>query len=226
MLPWIPASAPPDTFPPTRAALRHPNGLLAAGGDLSPDRLVCAYERGIFPWYNPGEPVLWWTPDPRNILLPDEFRRSRSLGKRLRRGDYQVRHNSAFAAVVAGCAAPRRDSGGTWIDKDMEAAYARLHRLGVAHSVEAWREEHLVGGLYGLALGGVFFGESMFSQATDASKVALAWLCQQGFELIDCQLPNPHLSSLGARTVSRDEFEHLLVMGLAAPPVVWTATSL
>lgn len=187
--------------------------------------MISAYRRGIFPWYNAGEPVLWWTPDPRNILLPEEFRCSRSLRKRLRRDDYQVRRNCAFAEVVAGCAAPRRDAGGTWIDQDMHAAYLRLHRVGVAHSVEAWQENTLVGGLYGLALGRVFFGESMFSRAPDASKVALAWLCQQGFELIDCQLPNPHLASLGARTVPRAEFEHLLMLGLAAPEVTWRQTA-
>ena len=223
MLAWIPPDAPPDLFPPAWQALAHPNGLLAAGGDLSPARLIAAYKLGIFPWYSDGEPILWWTPDPRNILLPAEMRVSRSLRKRIRRCDYAVTVDLAFAEVIRGCAAPRRADHGTWIDTEMTHAYERLHADGIAHSVECWDGEDLVGGLYGLALGGVFFGESMFSRKTDASKVALAHLCAQGFRLIDCQVPNPHLSSLGARSVPREQFEAHLARALDEPAVTLRA---
>lgn len=220
MLAWIPPNSPPDAFPPTWQALDQPNGLLAAGGDLSSERLISAYRRGVFPWYSEGEPILWWAPDPRNILLPDELRVSRSLRKRLRRNDYQVSIDRAFGDVIRGCAAPRDDQDGTWIDAAMTAAYERLNRSGIAHSVECWDGDTLAGGLYGIALGGVFFGESMFSRRTDASKVALAFLCAQGFQLIDCQVANPHLNSLGAREVPRETFERWLTQALTAPPVV------
>ena len=184
---------------------------LAMGGDLSAERLLAAYGHGIFPWFDDDRgPVLWWSPDPRAVLFPDRFRVSRSLARRLRRGDYAITMDTAFAAVVNGCAAPRESGDGTWITPGMRAAYQRLHALGFAHSVEAWDGRDLVGGLYGVSLGDMFFGESMFSRRTDASKAALAALVAQlrrwGFELIDCQLPNAHLSSLGAERLARDEF--------------------
>ena len=184
---------------------------LATGGDLSAERLLAAYDHGIFPWFDDDRgPLLWWSPDPRAVLFPDRLRVSRSLGRRLRRGDYAVTMDTAFAAVIQGCALPRESGGGTWITPGMRAAYQRLHALGFAHSVEAWDGQGLAGGLYGVSLGGMFFGESMFSRRTDASKAALAALAERlggwGFELIDCQLPNAHLSSLGAESMARDEF--------------------
>lgn len=184
---------------------------LARGGDLSAERLLAAYDHGIFPWFDDDRgPLYWWSPDPRAVLFPGRLRVSRSLARRLRRGDYAVTMDRAFAAVVAGCAAPRESGGGTWITPGMRAAYQRLHALGFAHSVEAWDGQGLAGGLYGVSLGGMFFGESMFSRRTDASKAALAALVERlagwGFELIDCQLPNAHLSSLGAEPMARDEF--------------------
>ena len=188
--------------------------MLAAGGDLSPERLEAAYQRGIFPWFSPGQPILWWSPDPRELLYPDEFIVSRSLAKTLRSGRYRVRRDSAFAEVIAACAAPRAASPGTWISSEMQVAYQQLHEQGVAHSYETWQGDELVGGLYGLRMGRVFCGESMFSRRSDASKVALQALmasCQaEGIDVIDCQLPNPHLRSLGSRAVSRQRFlEHL-----------------
>ena len=184
---------------------------LATGGDLSAERLLAAYGHGIFPWFDDDRsPPVWWSPDPRAVLFPDRLRVSRSLARRLRRGDYAITMDTAFAAVVKGCAAPRESGGGTWITPGMRAAYQRLHALGFAHSVEAWDGQRLAGGLYGVSLGGMFFGESMFSRRTDASKAALAALVARlegwRFELIDCQLPNAHLSSLGAEPMARDEF--------------------
>ncbi len=184
---------------------------LAMGGDLSAERLLAAYDHGIFPWFEDDRgPVLWWSPDPRAVLPPDRVKVSRSLARRLRRRDYAVTMDTAFAAVVAGCAAPREPGGGTWITPGMRDAYARLHALGFAHSVEAWDADGLAGGLYGVSLGTMFFGESMFSRRPDASKVALVVLARQlvrwGFELIDCQLPNAHLASLGAKPLARDAF--------------------
>lgn len=203
---------PDDTeFPDPEQALSDPNGLLAIGGQLTSEWLLRAYHQGIFPWFDrdDSEP-LWWTPDPRAVLFPDEFRISRSLAKRLRRKDYRVTLDTQFAAVIDGCAQPRRASPGTWITDQMKHAYIRLHSLGYAHSVEAWQDDLLVGGLYGISLGKMFFGESMFSKLPDASKVAFATLIQQlrtwQFELIDCQILNAHLASLGAREIPRHQF--------------------
>jgi leucyl/phenylalanyl-tRNA---protein transferase len=194
--------------------LREPSGLLAAGGDLSPARLLSAYERGVFPWYSAQQPILWWAPDPRMVLFPAEFKVSRSLGKTLRNGGFDCRFDTAFGATIRACAAPRRAGADTWLNAEMIDSYEELHRRGYGHSVETWRGDELVGGLYGLQLGGVFFGESMFSGERDASKVALARLVEQcrrrGIELIDCQIASSHLASLGAREVSRNEFAHLL----------------
>lgn len=207
MIPWLAAT---DPFPPVDGALNEPNGLIAAGGDLSTQRLIAAYRRGIFPWFSDDQPILWWSPDPRMVLFPHELKVSRSLRKTLCRRNYEVRTDTAFAAVIAGCAAPRRDQNGTWIVPQMAAAYGELHALGIAHSVETWIGGELAGGLYGVALGGVFYGESMFTRVTDASKIALAHLVRQlarwNFGLIDCQMNTPHLASFGAREVPRTEF--------------------
>jgi leucyl/phenylalanyl-tRNA--protein transferase len=207
VIPWLRGDAP---FPPVDGARDDLGGLLAAGGDLSPRRLLEAYARGIFPWYSDDEPILWWSPDPRMVLYVDEFHVSRSLARRLRRGEYEIRVDTAFEVVMHACAAPRPGHDGTWIQPEMIAAYVRLHRLGYAHSVESWRAGELVGGLYGVALGRVFFGESMFARADDASKVALAHLVAMqranDAPLIDCQMETKHLASLGARPIPRTEF--------------------
>ncbi|MDZ7754446.1 MAG: leucyl/phenylalanyl-tRNA--protein transferase [Gammaproteobacteria bacterium] len=219
---WIPRGAPPETFPDAELALREPNGLLAAGGDLSPQRLVAAYRRGIFPWYGDDQPILWWTPDPRTVLLPGTLRISRSLRKTLNRGIFEVTLDTAFEQVIAACAAPRGDDDGTWITREMFYAYNRLHRLGWAHSVECRQYGQLVGGLYGVGIGRVFFGESMFSRVSDASKVALVHLCRMNYELIDCQIESDHLFRLGAQTMPRAQFLRQLNMfagdEAAAPP--------
>ncbi len=197
-------------FPPVAQALRSPNGLLAAGGNLSAARLLDAYSHGIFPWFNAGEPILWWSPDPRMVLVPGEFKISRSLRKTLHSKNYEVRSDSAFGQVMRACAAPRGEQTGTWIHEDMIAAYTELHQMGIAHSVEIWMNGRLAGGLYGVSIGRMFFGESMFSRVTDASKIALAHLTSQlqrwGYGLIDCQMSTPHLASLGAREMPRAEF--------------------
>jgi leucyl/phenylalanyl-tRNA--protein transferase len=208
MIPWLDGS---DAFPALELALDEPNGLLCAGGGLSPQRIVDAYRQGIFPWYSPGEPVLWWSPDPRMVLVPSEFKISRSLRRTLRAACYRIRLDSHFPQVIRACArARRKGQAGTWISDEMQAAYCTLHELGFAHSVETWLDDKLVGGLYGLAIGKMFYGESMFSHATDTSKIALAHLCRfleaRGFGLIDCQMNTPHLSSLGAREIPRREF--------------------
>ena len=208
MIPWLGSS---DDFPPLSLARSDPNGLLCAGGDLSPQRIVAAYRRGIFPWYSPGEPILWWSPDPRMVLVPSEFRISRSLRRTLRAGTHRITLDRCFAEVIRACATTRRNGQtGTWISAEMQAAYCTLHELGFAHSVETWLGDKLVGGLYGLAIGKMFYGESMFSHATDASKIALAHLCRhlaaQHFGLIDCQMNTPHLASLGAREIARSAF--------------------
>lgn len=202
--------SPPEAFPDPVYALTDPNGLVAVGGDLQPDRLLFAYRNGIFPWYSEGQPILWWSPDPRAILFPQEIKISRSLRKVLRQRRFHVTHNRCFSRVIQSCAAPRANQQGTWITEEMQKAYIRLHELGYAHSVECWRGEELVGGLYGIALGKVFFGESMFSRASDASKVALIELCRQGYQLIDCQIPNDHLAGLGAISIPRNRFCALL----------------
>lgn len=207
MIPWLTNNMP---FPAAGRALSSPNGLLAAGGDLSAPRLLEAYRHGIFPWFNSGEPILWWSPDPRMVLFPNEFKISRSLGKTLRHGKHEVRCDTAFEEVMRACAAPRDDQGGTWIHEDMIAAYGALHELGHAHSVETWLDGKLVGGLYGIAIGRMFYGESMFHTSRDASKIALAHLARQledwQFGMIDCQMNTPHLASLGAREIPRTEF--------------------
>ena len=195
-------------------ALREPPGLLAAGGDLSPKRLLAAYERGVFPWYSAQQPILWWSPDPRMVLFPKEFNCSRSLRKTLRRGVYRTGVDTAFGATIRACAAPRRAGPDTWLNTDMIASYEQLHELGFGHSIETYAADRLVGGLYGIQLGQVFFGESMFSVGRDASKVALARLveecCARNIQVIDCQVASAHLASLGAREVSRAEFVALL----------------
>lgn len=208
MLPWLSGNTP---FPPIERALSSPNGLLAAGGDLTPQRLLAAYSRGIFPWFSAGEPILWWSPDPRMVLFPEALKISRSLAKTLRNKAYEVRADTAFRAVMTACAlAPRGGQFGTWINPPMIAAYTRLHELGHAHSIETWMDGELAGGLYGVAMGRMFFGESMFSTRTDASKIALSHLTRQletwGYGMIDCQMSTPHLASLGARELSRREF--------------------
>jgi len=212
LIPWLSGSAP---FPPAERALCSPNGLLAAGGDLSAPRLLEAYRHGIFPWFNPGEPILWWSPDPRMVLIPDEIKISRSFAKVLRNHAYEVRCDTAFEQVMRGCAAPRNGHSGTWIHEEMIAAYCELHRMGYAHSVETWMDGKLVGGLYGVCIGRMFYGESMFSNAANASKIALAHLSRQMERwsladsrtvMIDCQMHTPHLASLGAREISRSEF--------------------
>ena len=208
MIPWLTCDAP---FPPLAQALAEPNGLLCAGGDLTPERILDAYRQGIFPWFSAGEPILWWSPDPRMVLFPGEFRISRSLRRTLRDGDYEVRLDSAFPEVIRACAeTPRPGQPGTWITCEMQRAYRQLFELGIAHSVEVSIGEKLVGGLYGLAIGGMFYGESMFSRVSDASKIAAAHLGRfletQGFGMIDCQMNTPHLASLGAREIPRGDF--------------------
>ncbi len=210
-------------FPPVELALESPNGLLAAGGDLSPARLLDAYRHGIFPWFNENDPILWWSPDPRMVLFPAEFKISRTLRKTLRNGEYEVRTDTAFEQVMRACAAPRNGQAGTWIVEEMVAAYCELHRMGYAHSVETWMDGELAGGLYGMAIGSMFYGESMFCRRTDASKIALAHLARQlerhGFGMIDCQMNTPHLASLGAREIPRDEFILRLRELIHYPPV-------
>jgi leucyl/phenylalanyl-tRNA--protein transferase len=220
MIPWLGID---DPFPPVERALAEPNGLLAAGGDLSPSRLLDAYARGIFPWFNDDDPVLWWSPDPRMVLLPGELHMSRTLRRTIRSTQFRVTLDRAFRAVMEGCAGPRAAQDGTWITDDMVRAYARLAELGHAHSVEAWVDDELAGGLYGVAVGRVFYGESMFSRRSNASKVALAYLARQlerwSFELIDCQMSTEHLVSLGAREIPRADFLRRLEHGVAQPPV-------
>lgn len=218
MITWL---HPGIAFPSVAQALREPNGLLAAGGELSPQRLLDAYEHGIFPWFNPGEPILWWSPDPRMVLFPSELKVSRSLRKVLKKQNYEVRVDTAFCAVMRACAAPRDAAGGTWISEEMVAAYGGLHEKGLAHSVETWRDGELIGGLYGVALGRMFYGESMFSRVTDASKIAFVHLVRQlerwGFGMIDCQMKTAHLASLGAREIPRSEFVQRLGLLIELP---------
>lgn len=211
MIPWLPAE---PVFPPLDTALQHPegpNGLLAAGGDLSSDRLLAAYRQGIFPWFAEGDPILWWSPDPRMVLVPSELRITKSLNKTLRNAAYEVRLDTSFEHVIRACATtPRDGQNGTWIVDEMQQAYCTLYRMGYAHSVETWMDGELIGGLYGIAIGRAFFGESMFAHRRDASKIALAhlcaFLCAQDFGIIDCQMETNHLASLGARPIARNAF--------------------
>jgi leucyl/phenylalanyl-tRNA--protein transferase len=207
---WIDAEDPEIRFPAVEHALREPDGLLALGGDLCSERLLLAYRSGIFPWFGPDQPILWWSPDPRLVLFPEQLHISRSLARTLRRDRFKVTLDRDFDAVIAQCAAPRRGQAGTWITDEMRAAYLRLHQEGHAHSVECWLDGELVGGLYGVAIGRIFFGESMFTLLPDASKVAFVRLVEQlrdwGYPLIDCQVHTRHLASLGACAIGRDEF--------------------
>lgn len=213
MLPWLEPGAP--AFPPTDWALDDPNGLLAAGGELNADWLAVAYPQGIFPWFNEGEPILWWSPSPRCVLFPDQFHLSKSLRKRMRNLDYEIRVDSCFSDVMRACAAPRATQDGTWISPAFVKAYSALAERGIAHSVEMYADNQLVGGLYGLAIGRIFFGESMFSRIPDASKICLYHLAEKlrlaGYAVIDCQVFNPHLHSLGATEIDREAFERLLL---------------
>lgn len=217
---WISSDSPASAFPPVDRALREPDGLLAAGGDLSQERLLHAYRNGIFPWYNEGEPILWWSPNPRCIFYPHKFHVSRRLKRTLRQEPHVVTFNRDFDAVMAQCAAPRAGHAGTWITADMFRAYGQLHSNGWAHSVEVWRDKELVGGLYGLAIGRVFFGESMFSKRSNGSKIALLALCrfmtENNLALLDCQVASPHLMSLGAELLQRSDF--LRVLRVACEP--------
>ncbi len=229
-LPWLDEGS---GFPDPETALEEPNGLLAVGGDLSPPTLLRAYRHGIFPWYEPGQPILWWSPDPRLVLYPPRLHVSRSLRKTLRRGRYRITFDHDFASVIHACAAaPRPGQEGTWITAEMASAYLQLHRLGHAHSVEAWQGDELVGGLYGVALGGAFFGESMFARAPDASKAAFATLVRHlehwDYQLIDCQVTTGHLLRLGAEEIPRRRFLAELRHALRCPgrPRPWTVEPL
>jgi leucyl/phenylalanyl-tRNA---protein transferase len=228
VIPWLAPESAPDAFPPVSEALTEPDGLLCAGGDLSEARLLEAYRRGVFPWYAEGQPILWWSPDPRAVLFPNEFKVSRSLAKTLRNRGFKTTIDRAFGAVIRQCADARVRPEGTWITSQMTAAYQRLHTAGFAHSVETWLEGQLVGGLYGVALGRVFFGESMFTLQRDASKVAFKQLVDTslalGVDLIDCQVSNPHLSSLGARDLPRQAFIARIARAIPdlTPVVGWT----
>ena len=224
---WISRDRRVVVFPPASEALSDPNGLLAAGADLAPERLLAAYRKGIFPWYQEGQPILWWSPDPRAVLWLDGLKVSRSLRRSLTKRRFELRVDTAFELVVAACAEPRDYGGGTWITDDMAEAYIRLHRLGWAHSFETWQDEKLVGGLYGVTIGGVFFGESMFTRVTDASKVALVhaveFLRSRGMQLIDCQVASAHTRSLGAIDMPRAEFLSRIadLCGESAQPQTW-----
>lgn len=213
MIPIL-APDPEAPFPPIEQALEYPLGLLAAGGDLSPSRLLNAYHHGIFPWYSDDEPILWWSPAPRCVLFPERVHVSRRLKRRYNQGRFTLSADRAFERVIRACAEPRASQPGTWITADMVDAYLQLHELGIAHSVEAWQDGELAGGIYGLSLGRVFFGESMFRKQTDASKIALVALCQHlqecDFTLLDCQVGNPHLTSMGTTNISREDFKRYL----------------
>jgi leucyl/phenylalanyl-tRNA---protein transferase len=222
---WLQRTDPPAALPPSSRALTEPNGLLAVGGALTPAWLIHAYRRGVFPWYSAEQPILWWAPDPRAVLLPGEFRISRSLARSIAKRGYETRINTAFSEVIEACAGPRRGTLGTWITREMHEAYVLLHRRGLAHSFETWQAGRLVGGLYGVGLGRVFFGESMFTRATDASKVALARLVTEciarNVPLIDCQMPSPHLATLGSRNIPRWDFEARLAALTDSRVPVW-----
>ncbi|OQK18722.1 leucyl/phenylalanyl-tRNA--protein transferase [Methyloprofundus sedimenti] len=211
-------------FPSTHLALRDPDGLLAVGGCLSTQRIINAYSQGIFPWYSNEDPILWWSPDPRLVIFPKQLHISRSLQKTLRKQDFKISFDTAFTEVIKACAAPRSQESGTWLTAEMQVAYIRLHDEGYAHSVEAWHDNKLVGGLYGIAIGQVFFGESMFHSKTDASKVAFVSLIQQlslwDFQLIDCQVHTQHLVSMGAEEIRRTRFCSLLQLYKQRKPAV------
>ena len=226
---WIDPGDPPEAFPDPSRALSDPDGLLAVGGDLSPARLLYAYRHGIFPWYHGEQPILWWSPDPRAVLFPRDVHISRSLRRRMNAGGYRLSFDTAFDEVMSACGGPRANQpeGGTWITPAMQAAYAGLHRLGHAHSVEIWMDGELAGGLYGIALGHVFFGESMFSRRTDASKLTLVHLARQldawGYRLIDCQVHSDHIQSMGSVLIPRAAFLRLLAAYCSGPeqPMPW-----
>ncbi|MEN8720917.1 MAG: leucyl/phenylalanyl-tRNA--protein transferase [Oceanococcaceae bacterium] len=225
-LTWLAAGQPNQPFPPARTALAHPNGLLAAGGDLHPRRVLAAYRQGIFPWFGEGEPVLWWSPHPRAVVPVGQLHRSRSLQRAWRRADFAVSSNQAFTKVLEHCARIGRGDG-VWLTADMRDAYAELHQLGHAHSVEIWRAGMLIGGIYGLRLGRVFFGESMFSHATNGSKLALIALEEclraQGVQLLDGQVASPHLLRMGFQLWPRDAFLNALdaLVDISSPPAPW-----
>jgi leucyl/phenylalanyl-tRNA---protein transferase len=220
---WLGPPGSPLRFPDPASALSWPNGLLAAGGDLSPERLLAAYRAGIFPWYETGQPILWWCPDPRAVIFPEELHVARRLRRFLLSRPFEASFDRDFAAVVAGCARGEDPEAGTWITPEMTDAYEQLHALGHAHSVEIWSGERLVGGLYGVAVGRAFFAESMFSKATNASKAAMIVLarelCRGGFRVMDCQLPSRHLASMGAREITRRAFLELLAKSVDEPPL-------
>lgn len=211
---WLDPESPAAGFPDVELAMQEPDGLLAVGGALTTQWLLQAYRHGIFPWYGPGQPILWWAPDPRLVLHPEQLHVSRSLARVIRKGRYTVTLDMAFGEVIAACAAPRPGQSGTWITPEMHEAYVRFHHEGYAHSAECWLEGQLVGGLYGVAIGGVFFGESMFARASNASKVAFVALVRQlarwGFGLIDCQVHTDHLARLGAEAIPRTAFTAIL----------------
>jgi leucyl/phenylalanyl-tRNA--protein transferase len=224
---WIAPDDASNRFPDVSLALEEPDGLLAIGGSLSPERLSSAYRQGIFPWYNEDQPILWWSPNPRAVLFPQKLHISRSLRKTLRKNTFSLSMDRAFEAVIQACSEPRSKQAGTWISPEMKAAYCKMHSLGLAHSVECWQGEHLVGGLYGLAFGKVFFGESMFSRVADASKVAFAHFVKQlqqwEFQLIDCQVQSDHIASLGSECIPRSRFIQLLedLCDLPNQPFPW-----
>jgi leucyl/phenylalanyl-tRNA--protein transferase len=226
MIPWLDIDTP---FPSVEQALREPDGLLAAGFDLSPARILDAYRHGIFPWFSEGQPVLWWSPDPRMVLLPADVHITRSMAKVLRNRPYEVRCDTAFETVMRACAEPRDGVAGTWISEDMISAYCALHAQGYAHSVETWVDGQLAGGLYGMAIGRIFYGESMFSRVRDGSKIALIHLARylesQGFALIDCQMNTSHLGSMGGHEIPRREFCRIVSAGNRSgmPPGRWPA---
>ena len=229
MIPWL---EPESEFPPIESAMRSPSGLLAAGKDLSSKSLLVAYRLGIFPWFSEGQPILWWSPDPRMVLFPDELKTSRSMAKVLRNGSYEVRFDTSFREVMLACAEPREGQPGTWISPDIVDAYCELHRLGYAHSAETWVDGTLAGGLYGVAIGHAFYGESMFTRYRDCSKIAFIHLIRllqaEGFGMIDCQMHTAHLASLGAREIPRREFSARLqeLVHFPLEPRRWPATAL
>lgn len=220
MLPWLNTV---QDLPPVTQALSEPPGLLAVGGSLSAEWLIAAYSKGVFPWFNSDQPILWWSPDPRMVLFPDELRISHSLKQVLRKRQYEIRFDTAFEQVMEGCSQPRAGQAGTWISPQMISAYTELHRIGVAHSVETWINGELAGGLYGVALGRVFYGESMFTRVSDASKIAFVHLVRQlqrwQFRVIDCQMNTAHLARFGAKEIARDDFIQLLAEGVPMPAV-------